>query len=82
MTDLFLRVLAVSGVACVLLAPLMLCGPWLERRYAPQTRWGMWVGTSMFLLLALLVTAYEPKIVVEVPAYAVTLPAAAPAQPQ
>lgn len=88
METLFLRVLAVSAAVSLLLLPLPLCRRWLERRYAPQTRWALWLGLALVLLIAPWVPKPQAPVVMEAPAYTVTLPgrthkapAAAKAQP-
>lgn len=74
METLFLRVLAVSAAVSLLLLPLPLCRRWLERKYAPQTRWALWLGLALVLLIAPWVPKPQAPVVVETPAYTVTLP--------
>ena len=52
MTGVFLRVAAVSLGVSVLLAPLLMGRKRMERRYAPQTRWGLWLAVALVLLAA------------------------------
>lgn len=78
MEKVFLRVLAVSLVVSVPLLPLLLLRRRLEGRYAPETRWGLWIGIAILLLSAPFLETVRPLIVVEPPAYTVTLPASSP----
>ncbi len=77
MENLFLRVLAVSAAVSILLLLLLLCRGWLEKTYAPQTRWALWLGVALVLLIA----PWLPKpvaLVVKAPAYTLTLPVVRP----
>lgn len=74
MEELFLRVLSVSLAVSILLLPLLLCRGRLERRYAPQVRWSIWVGLSLLLLLGPLWRAPRPVVVMEAPSQTVTVP--------
>ncbi len=75
MENLFLRVLTVSLAVSVLLAPLLLCRGRLEKRYAPQTRQWLWLVMALVLLLAPWLPKFAAPVVVEAPAYTVSLPA-------
>ena len=75
MKDLFLRVLAVSLAVSVPLLFLLLFRNGMEKRYAPQVRWGLWLGLSLLLLLGCVRVERTPVVVVEAPDYAVTVPA-------
>ena len=77
-----MRVLAVSLAVSVLLAALLLVRRWLERRYAPQTRYGLWLAVALVLLLAPWLPKSQAPVVVEAPVYRVALPAAPAVQPQ
>ena len=81
MGSLFLRVFTVSAAVSVLLLPLLLCRRTIEKTYAPQTRWGLWLAVALVLLLAPWVPKPAAPVVVEAPDYALTLPAA-PVRPQ
>ncbi|MCI9263233.1 MAG: peptidoglycan DD-metalloendopeptidase family protein [Oscillospiraceae bacterium] len=74
MEGLFLRVLAVSAALSPLLLILLLGRRWLERRYAPKTRWGLWLGVGAALLLVPWLPKPAAPVVVEAPAYTLTLP--------
>jgi len=74
MEVLFLRVLVVSVTVSALLLPLLLCRKWLEKRYAPQTRWRLWAGLSLLLLFCCLWGAQKPVMVMEIPDRPVTVP--------
>lgn len=74
MESLFLRVLAVSAALSPLLLALLLGRRWLEGRYAPRTRWGLWLALSLVLLLAPWAPKPAAPVVVETPAYTMTLP--------
>ena len=82
MENLFLRVLTVSLAVSFLLAPLLLCRGRLEKRYAPQTRQWLWLVMALVLLLAPWLPKFAAPVVVEAPAYTVSLPARPAAGPQ
>ena len=52
MENLFLRVFVVSAAVSLVLLPLLLLRGRLEKRYAPQTRWGLWLAVALVLLAA------------------------------
>ncbi|MCI9402607.1 MAG: peptidoglycan DD-metalloendopeptidase family protein [Oscillospiraceae bacterium] len=74
MENLFLRVFVVSAAVSLVLLPLLLLRGRLEKRYAPQTRWGLWLAVALVLLAAPWVPKPQAPVVVEVPAYRVALP--------
>ncbi len=75
MEGLFLRVFTVSAAVSLLLLLLLLCRSRMEKTYSPRTRWGLW----LVIALVLLIVPWLPKplapVVLEAPAYTVTLPA-------
>lgn len=78
MEALFLRVLTTACVVSLLLAVLLFpARRWLTRRYAPQVRWGLWLGFGAVLILGTFVSGFAavPETKWEVPAYSVSLPA-------
>ncbi len=79
MTTLFLRVFTVSATVSFLLLPLLLGRGRLEEKYAPRTRWGLWLVIAVVLLAAPWLPKPKAPVVVEAPAYTLTLPAV-PAQ--
>lgn len=81
MANLFLRVLAVSLAVSLLLLTLLLCGCWLEKRYAPQTRRWLWLAVAWVLLAAPWLPKPHAPVVVEAPAYELSLPAASKGEP-
>jgi len=82
MTALFLSFLTVSLAVSVLLALLLAFRHRLERRYAAQTRWMVWLGVAAVLLLAPLLPRTLAPVKVEVPAHTVSLSRPAPAAVQ
>lgn len=82
MGNLFLRVFTVSLAVSVLLLPLLLCRGRLERRYAPQTRWWLWLTMALVLLAAPWLPKPQAPVVVEAPVYTVSLPVRPAAGPQ
>lgn len=82
MESLFLRVFVVSGTVSVLLLPLLLCRGRLEKKYAPQTRWWLWLVVALVLLTAPWLPKPQAPVVVEAPAYTVTLPVGPVVRPQ
>lgn len=81
MEELFLRVLAVSGALALLLLPLLLCRRWLVKKYAPQTRYWLWLAVALVLLIAPWLPKPQAPVVLEAPAYTLPLPVQHP-QPQ
>lgn len=81
MENLFLRVFTVSAAVSFLLLPLLLCRSLMEKKYAPRTRWGLWLAVALVLLIAPWVPKPQAPVVVEAPDYTLTLPAA-PARSQ
>lgn len=86
MGELFLRTVTVSLAVSLLLLPLLFLRGWLERRYAPQTRWLVWLGVAAVLLIAPLLPRMTAPVQVAVPARTVAYtqvgtaaPAAVPA---
>ncbi len=74
MENLFLRVFTVSAAVSLLLLPLLLCRGWIEKKYAPRTRWGLWLVIAVALLTVPWVPKPQAPVVVEAPAYMLTLP--------
>ncbi len=90
MDALFLKFLTVAAVVSVPLAVLLFpLRPWLERRYAPQTRWSLWRWMTWLLMLfgslmagtfALPQTTFTiPERLVSVPTVRVEAPSPFPA---
>lgn len=74
MENLFLRVFTVSAAVSLLLLPLLLCRGWMEKRYSPWTRWGLWFAIALVLLAAPWVPKPQAPVVVEAPTVTLTLP--------
>lgn len=74
METLFLRVFTVSAAVSLLMGPLLLCRGRLERRFAPRTRWGLWLAVALALLIVPWIPKPTAPVVVEVPTYTLTLP--------
>ena len=74
MTGVFLRVAAVSLGVSVLLAPLLMGRKRMERRYAPQTRWGLWLAVALVLLAAPWTPRGKAPVVVRVTDHTVSIP--------
>ena len=74
MEGLFLRVFVVSATLSPLLLALLLGRRWLEGWYAPRTRWGLWLALGLVLLLVPWIPKPAAPVVVEAPAYTLTLP--------
>ena len=81
MENLFLRVFTVSAAVSLLLLPLLLCRERIQRRYAPRTRWWLWLALALVLLVAPWVPKPQAPVVVEAPDYTLTLPARTPKVP-
>lgn len=78
MEALFLRILVTAGVtAPPMLVLLFPARRWLERRYAPQVRWTLWLGLAVLLLMGVWFSgaAATPATVLDAPSYQITLPA-------
>lgn len=85
MENLFLRVFTVSAAVSLLLLPLLFCRRRMEKTYSPKTRWGLWLAVALVLLIVPWAPKPRAPVVVEAPAYAVTIPAlpgGAPAAPK
>ena len=65
MTTLFLRVFTVSATVSFLLLPLLLGRGRLEEKYAPRTRWGLWLVIAVVLLAAPWLPKPKAPVVVE-----------------
>lgn len=78
MENLFLKFLTVAAVVSVPLGLLLFpLRPWLERRYAPQTRWALWLWMTWLLLFGYLFAGWFalPQTTVTVPERLVSVPA-------
>lgn len=78
MEALFLRVLSTACVISALLAVLLFpARRWMQRRYAPQVRWGLWCSLAGLLLFGACFSGFAalPETRWEVPACSVALPA-------
>lgn len=69
-----MRVAAVSLGVSVLLAPLLMGRKRMERRYAPQTRWGLWLAVALVLLAAPWPPRGKAPVVVRVTDHTVSIP--------
>lgn len=81
----FWRALTTACVVSAFLAVLLFpARRWFIRRYAPQVRWGLWLGLGAVLILGVFASGFAavPATQWEVPAYAVTLPAVTAYQPE
>lgn len=68
MGELFLRTVTVSLAVALLLLPLLPLRGWLEKRYAPQTRWTLWLAVAAVLLTMPFLPRRAAPVQVEVPA--------------
>jgi len=78
MAELFLRTVSAAVMVSALLLPLLLGRGWLESRYAAQTRWLLWLGVAVVLLVTPLLPRSMAPVQVEVPARAVAFTQAGP----
>ena len=71
---LALRILTISATCSVVLAPLLLLAPRIQKRVAAKSFYVLFLLLAVRLLVPVELTLSEPVVTVEAPVYEVTVP--------